>query len=150
MVEDQQIRADLRGPQIDGRKFAPADQIFRIDLRTVLNLRVEYRNAAGFGQLPELFERGFGAREGIFFHPHQDGFFRGVNFASFLLFGKLIFECGDEGQKVEINPVRLLWLVDQPVIALRIFGNQMRPEQFAGRSVFMHLERSDHVQTQMR
>jgi len=45
--------------------------------------------------------------------------------------------------------VRLLGIMDQPVGALRIFRDQMRPEQLARRTVFLYLKSADHVQAQM-
>jgi len=51
---------------------------------------------------------------------------------------------------MEVDSVRFLRFMNQPVIALWIFGNQMRPEEFAGRAVRTHLKRADHVQPQVR
>ncbi len=97
MVKDQQVRADLGGPKINVRQSAPADQIFRIRLRTVLNLCVKDLHPAGGGQLPKFFQRGFSALQRIFFHTDQNGFFRRVNSPAFLPAGKLVFQRGDEG-----------------------------------------------------
>lgn len=83
MVKDQQVRADLGGPEIDVRQSAPADQIFRIRLRTVLNLCVKDLHPAGGGQLPKFFQRGFCALQRIFSTRTSEWLFPPRQFAGF-------------------------------------------------------------------
>ncbi len=106
VIENEQVGADLQGPDHHVRELSFPHEVLRVDLLAVLRDGVENLDPAGLGKLLEL-GKGILAVSGVRLHADEDGAFARANPASALPAGDLVLQVLDEPREVKIHPGRV-------------------------------------------
>jgi len=146
MIEDEQISAHLQGLDDDVGEFSFSEEIFGVELRPVLENRVKNLHVTGPGQFLEFLQGAPAVEEGIRFNAQKNGPVGGIHLAGTLGSGKLVFQGGDEGQKVRLQIGYSLRRRNQPVTTILVFGNEVGGGDKAGQPVRAGFHRADKIQ----
>ena len=111
-----------------------------IQLRSALDHGVKDLDVAGPAELPELGEGSLSVEKRVRFHPDEDGAVGGLHLSALLAFGKLAFECRDEGGEVQIQLGGAPGGEGQPEASFRIFGDEVGGVDVAGESSSRRLQ----------
>ena len=95
MIEDEQVRADLQGPDHHVRELSLPHEVFRVDLLAVLRDGVEDLDPARFGEFFQLSQRVLAA-PGVRLDADEDGPLARGDPARALPAGDLILQVLDE------------------------------------------------------
>jgi len=148
MVENKEIGPDLEGLDDDFREFPPADDVFRVHLRPVLQNGVENLHAGGDREFAEFGEGPFTVESGVRFHANQKRTVLRLDFPGAFLAGKFPLERLDEGQKIPVHGRGPERIEEGPETLLLVFRDQMGHVDEARKSVRFHVDRRDQVQAQ--